>query len=270
MPRFSYKCMRGRRAVVWYFRRRGAPGPARPGELTCSINSLPYFSIRELSKRSDTLIPSARTRRAPKLVFYIQSIQSLMLFVRDITGMLPMFTDAPNHIGFANFCLRTLFHFTVSSGRENVILDIVLFAVLWITLSYSGARILLKCRVRSRWRAVRYRNKRKLQINLSNSAIVAAKAWSAPRAFINWRAGTCGLIHRCFRFISGRRARRRILLLRLRRTPPLHNARIIRLRRRSPAACPPFAALLPRRLSLSRCVTYAAFHGNRQSEGENN
>lgn len=91
-----------------------------------SINSLPYFSIRELSKRSDTLIPSARTRRAPKLVFYIQSIQSLMLFVRDITGMLPMFTDAPNHIGFANFCLRTLFHFTVSSGRENVILDIVL------------------------------------------------------------------------------------------------------------------------------------------------
>lgn len=46
-----------------------------------------------------------------------------MLFVRDITGMLPMFTDAPNHIGFANFCLRTLFHFTVSSGRENVILD---------------------------------------------------------------------------------------------------------------------------------------------------
>lgn len=41
-----------------------------------------------------------------------------------------------------------------------------------------------------------------------------------PRAFINWRAGTCGLIHRCFRFISGRRARCRILLLRLRRTPP--------------------------------------------------
>lgn len=53
-----------------------------------------------------------------------------MLFVRDITGMLPMFTDAPNHIGFANFCLRTLFHFTVSSGRENVILDIVLVYVL--------------------------------------------------------------------------------------------------------------------------------------------
>ncbi|GBP66907.1 hypothetical protein EVAR_60964_1 [Eumeta japonica] len=69
--------------------------------LTCSINSLPYFSIRELSKRSDTLIPPARTRRAPKLVFYIQSIQSLMLFARDITGTLPMFTAAPNHIGFA-------------------------------------------------------------------------------------------------------------------------------------------------------------------------
>lgn len=84
---------------------------------------LPYFSIRELSKRSDTLILLARTRRAPKLVFYIQSIQSLMLFVCDITGMPPMFTDAPNHIGFANFCLLSLFHFSVSSGRENVILD---------------------------------------------------------------------------------------------------------------------------------------------------
>lgn len=100
---------------------RAGRGP----ELTCSINRLPYFSIRELSKRSDTLILLARTRRAPKLVFYIQSIQSLMLFVCDITGMPPMFTDAPNHIGFANFCLRTLFHFSVSSGRENIILDIL-------------------------------------------------------------------------------------------------------------------------------------------------
>lgn len=103
--------------------------------LSCSINRVPYFSIRELSKRSDTLIPSARTRRAPKLVFYIQSIQSLMLFVRDITGMLPMFTDAPNHIGFANFCLRTLFHFCVSSGRKNVVLDIVPFLlIVWLLL----------------------------------------------------------------------------------------------------------------------------------------
>lgn len=89
--------------------------PQANWHITSSINRFPYFSIRELSKHSDTLIPSARTRRAPKLVFYIQSIQSLMLFVRD-TGMLPMFTDAPNHIGFANFCLRTLFHFSVSSG----------------------------------------------------------------------------------------------------------------------------------------------------------
>ena len=108
-----------------YRRRTGGVQAARELEITCSINRLPYFSIRELSKRSDTLILLARTRRAPKLVFYIQSIQSLMLFVCDITGMPPMFTDAPNHIGFANFCLRTLFHFIVSSGRGNIILDIL-------------------------------------------------------------------------------------------------------------------------------------------------
>lgn len=129
----------------------------RAQELTCSINRFPYFSIRELSKRSDTLIPAARTRRAPKLVFYIQSIQSLMLFVRDITGMLPMFTDAPNHIGFANFCLRTLFHFTVSSGRENVILDIVLVYVLNISLFYiciiQSCKILLNFRKSFRFRS---------------------------------------------------------------------------------------------------------------------
>lgn len=149
---------------------RSQPLP-RARELTCSINRFPYFSIRELSKRSDTLIPSARTRRAPKLVFYIQSIQSLMLFVRDITGMLPMFTDAPNHIGFANFCLRTLFHFTVSSGWENVILDIVLVYVLNKSLLYlysTKLKILLKMSKSFRFRSglSSFRCKKcKLQIN---------------------------------------------------------------------------------------------------------
>ncbi|CAK1551803.1 unnamed protein product [Leptosia nina] len=99
------------------FKERSAERARR--KRTYSINSLPYFSIRELSKRSDTLILLARIRRAPKLVFYIQSIQSLMLFVCDITGMPPMFTDAPNHIGFANFCLRTLFHFAGCYLRLN-------------------------------------------------------------------------------------------------------------------------------------------------------
>lgn len=48
-----------------------------------------------------------------------------MLFARDITGMPPpMFTAAPNHIGFANFCLSTLFYFAVSS--VDGLLDIVL------------------------------------------------------------------------------------------------------------------------------------------------
>ena len=42
-----------------------------------------------------------------------------------------------------------------------------------------------------------------------------------PQAFINWRACTCCLIHRRFRFISGQRARRRILLLSLHCTPSL-------------------------------------------------
>lgn len=148
MVRYNRKCGACPHVIV-----HGPESGAR--ELTCSINRFPYFSIRELSKRSDTLIPSARTRRAPKLVFYIQSIQSLMLFVRDITGMLPMFTDVPNHIGFANFCLRTLFHFTVSSGRENVILDIVLVYVLNKSLLYlysTKLKILLKMRKSFRFR----------------------------------------------------------------------------------------------------------------------
>lgn len=73
----------------------------------------------------------------------------------------------------------------------------------------------------------------KLQINragyLGSSSAIASKARVRPQAFINWRAGTCGLIHHRFRFISGRRARRRILLLRLRRTPcsTLGNPRLV-------------------------------------------
>lgn len=156
MVRYNCKCGACRH-VIGGTRQPAAGAEPRARELTCSINRFPYFSIRELSKRSDTLIPSARTRRAPKLVFYIQSIQSLMLFVRDITGMLPMFTDAPNHIGFANFCLRTLFHFTVSSGRENVILDIVLVYVLNKSLLYlysTNFGILLKLRTYFQFRSV--------------------------------------------------------------------------------------------------------------------
>lgn len=34
-----------------------------------------------------------------------------MLFVRDITGMLPMFTDAPNHIGFAKLLFADFISF---------------------------------------------------------------------------------------------------------------------------------------------------------------
>lgn len=128
VERIRYEYVNARRAGQQARTRAGRAGRCTPAPGTCSINRLPYFSIRELSKRSDTLIPPARTRRTPKLVFYIQSIQSLMLFVRDITGMLPMFTVAPNHIGFANFCLRTLFHFTVSSGRENAFWVFVLSA----------------------------------------------------------------------------------------------------------------------------------------------
>lgn len=121
---------------------RNATRPAGPrtGAHLLYKQASVFFNQRAV-KASDTLILLARTRRAPKLVFYIQSIQSLMLFVCDITGMPPMFTDAPNHIGFANFCLGTLFHFSVSSGRENIILHTIV-----IISRRPGAHFLfLKC-----------------------------------------------------------------------------------------------------------------------------